>query len=57
MDRLEQLLSEIGWSRLRLAKRLGLHRNTVYKWKVVPKYAIAYLELAVEIKRLGEILK
>ena len=57
MERLEDLLAELGWSRLHLAKKLSLHRNTVYKWKVVPKYVIAYLEMAVEIKRLGDILK
>ena len=48
----ETKLRDLGWSQGELASRLGLNRNTVSRWKQedeVPKYASAYLELALVI--------
>jgi len=54
LDEFDEILSELGWTRIELARRLGLHRNTVSKWKSPPDYVMAYLRLKVEVKRLGE---
>lgn len=54
--RAEKWLKELGWSKAELARRLGVFPSTVSKWgngSGYPKYAEAYLELAVEISRLG----
>lgn len=45
-------LCAIGQSEL--ARRLGLHRNTVSKWGGdVPEYALAYLRLLAGIRALA----
>lgn len=49
----EVKLRDLGWSQGEIAARLGLNRNTVSRWKQddeVPKYASAYLELALLIR-------
>lgn len=54
----EAALKALGWSWGELARRLGLHRNAVSKWRTgkvaVPGYAAAYLNLALKVKRLAE---
>ena len=51
------MLAELGWTQSELARRLDIHRNSVSKWKGdAPGYALAYLELALAIKRHGEVL-
>ena len=51
---LDEALRTLSWSRAELARRLGVHRNTVSGWtELVPGYAVAYLGLATGIKRLG----
>ena len=58
-EQFDGYLGDLGWSRRGFASRLGLHYNTVNAWgKTVnpPKYALAYLELAIAIQRLGDIL-
>ena len=40
---LDGALEEMGWSRAELARRLGVDRNTVAKWREsVPGYVCAY---------------
>ena len=51
---LDVLLTELGWSKRELAKRLHLHENTVYQWEEAPGYAMAYLRLMAGLKRLME---
>lgn len=48
-------LAELEWSRAELARRLGLHHGTVLGWgrDAIPSYAVAYLRLAVDVRRLG----
>ena len=42
----ESALETLGWSRLKLCRRLGLHRNTPSRWKdEVPKYVGEYLRV------------
>ena len=49
-------LSELGWSRLELGRRLGVHRNTVGGWRLgsadelVPEYVVAYLGAVMRVK-------
>lgn len=49
-----RLLLELGWSRASLARRLGLLPNTVQKWVRPPRYALAYVRLAVRLRRFSE---
>ena len=51
---LNAALVELGWSRNELARRLGLHRNTVSNWgNALPPYALAYLRLMLGLRRLS----
>lgn len=49
-------LDVLGWSQAELAKRLGVHKNTVSKWATgqthLPGPVNAYLNLAVKVRRL-----
>ena len=49
-------LKELGWSQADLAKKLSVHPNTVSGWMTgrlaLPRYAIAYLNLALSVERL-----
>ena len=48
---LDVVLKELGWSRLKLCRRLGLHRNTPSRWKgEVPKYVAEYLRVQLLAK-------
>lgn len=54
----EDMLVLLGWSKAELARRLGLHVNAVSRWGGVwPRYAEAYLELAVMLWECGEKVK
>ena len=50
-------LETLGWSGAELARRLGVHANSITWWVSrkgkVPKYATAYLDLALSIKALS----
>ena len=47
-------LDELGWSRSELAVRLGLSRESVSRWgEEVPRYAVAYLEMALMVRRFA----
>jgi len=43
-----ELLVKAGIKKTELARRLGMHPNTLYGNKELPKYAQAYLELKIE---------
>jgi len=48
----EQLLVRVGMRKSELARRLGVHRNTVSAWgEKAPEYAMAYLRALVELMR------
>lgn len=49
-------LKGLGWSRAAFAKKLGIAPNTISRWRTVPQYAVAYLELAAELKRLHDLV-
>lgn len=52
MPGLEDLLAKARMSKADLARRLGVTANTITNWKVMaPKYAIAYLEMFIELQR------
>jgi len=46
-----KLCRRAGITKAELARRLGLRSSTVYHWTVAPRYAIAYLELVIELNR------
>lgn len=51
-------LTVLGWTRRDLAERLRLHENTVYEWGDSAKgYALAYLELALQLKQCGDMVR
>ncbi len=51
----QAMLKDLRWSKAELARRLGVHANTVLGWKDgAPDYALAYLRLAVRAKELGD---
>jgi transcriptional regulator with XRE-family HTH domain len=55
--KLEQLLGSLGWSQAELGRRIDVHRNTVSKWfrdNNPPKVVLLYLELLIELRRVGE---
>jgi transcriptional regulator with XRE-family HTH domain len=54
MTEFNDLLKELGWSRRELSRRLGLDKNTISHWQEPKKYAMAYLHLAVSLKRFTE---
>ena len=53
---INRALLELGWSRAELSRKLGIHKNTVSKWgnDNVPEYAIAYMELALKVRRFAK---
>ena len=51
-------IRDLGWSKAELGRRLRVHENTVLNWRErCPGYAIAYLELALEVRRLGQLVE
>ena len=51
-------LKLLGWSKAEFARKLDVHENTVLNWRErCPGYAIAYLKLAIEIKKLSEMIE
>ena len=52
-------LLSLGWDYGDLRERLGVHRNTVMKWRSngYPKYAVAYLQLAFNVKLLSRVVE
>ncbi|MFZ5783987.1 MAG: helix-turn-helix domain-containing protein [Pseudomonadota bacterium] len=47
-------LKALGWSKAELARRLGIHPNSVSKWASPPQYAMAYLRQSLGIKDLAD---
>ena len=46
-------LTELGWSKAELARRMGIHVNTVGAWgKKAPSYIAAFLTLCVQVHRI-----
>ena len=49
------MLKQLGWTKAGLARRLRLQRTTVSGWgNDAPQYALAYLELAIELKAVRD---
>lgn len=49
----KKLLGRAGISKAELARRLGLHANSITNWgNCPPQYAVAYLELLIEYNRV-----
>lgn len=55
MTDFETYLRELGWSKKEFSLRTGVHPNTISKWvDGAPGYAMAYVRLAVDVKRVLE---
>ena len=52
---LESILENAGLTKQELADNLGVSIKTVYSWSVIPRYAIAYLELYASHTRLTKL--
>ena len=53
-----EMLKYLGWSKAELARRLGLHPNTISHWgDEAPGYALAYLRLAVRVREVAKELE
>jgi len=54
MDRIElkTVLSELGWSQSKLARRIGVNVNTISRWSEVPGPVAAYIELYCRVRAL-----
>lgn len=53
-------LASLGWSQAKLARKLGVFPSTVTEWAnrgEAPRYADAYLDLAIEAKAASERLR
>ncbi len=54
---IEGFLTELGWTQAELARRVGVHPNTVSAWaqgrRRVPGAVVVYLSLAMDVKRLA----
>lgn len=53
MDQFESLLKELKMSKSKFAEVSGLTRESIYRWKAPPKWAIALLTLMAELQRLS----
>lgn len=52
---LEALLARAGITKAELGRRIGISSYSVSKWKTAaPRYAMAYLEILIECRRLEE---
>lgn len=54
MDEFDKLLTELGWARNELARRLGLAPESISRWQVPPRYALVYLRAMTHIKALRD---
>ena len=46
-------LRELQWSKAELARRMGIHRNTVVGWgRRAPRYAESFLRLCLDVHRI-----
>lgn len=58
---LEAPLLALGWGQADLARKLGVTKNQVSKWATgkaeVPKYARAYLDLALALRRIAVLIE
>ena len=52
MDQFDKDLEYLGWAKQDFAACLGLHRNTVSRWKKPPGYARVYLDLRIGITKV-----
>ncbi len=49
----KEKLDRAGLTKAELARKLGLHANSVTNWRDnPPQYAVAYLELLIEYNRV-----
>lgn len=54
----QSALAELGWSKAELARRMGLHVNTVGSWgKKAPRYVEAFLMLCTQVHEIQTGLK
>jgi transcriptional regulator with XRE-family HTH domain len=55
---LKRTLKALGWTQAHLAERLGVDLATVSRWAnghlPVPKYAVAFLDLALKVKDFSD---
>ena len=60
-EELDKALEKLDWTRRHLAKKLGLHENTVYAWgkagRPVPPPIDSYLALVLELRKLLVVLE
>lgn len=49
---MQGILKRLGWTQVVLAREVGVHPTSIYRWKVVPRPVAAYLELAIRIREL-----
>lgn len=54
MDEFDKILTELGWRRVDLARRLGLAKESVSRWHTPPKYVMSFLYAMLHIKRLRD---
>ncbi|WP_430430207.1 helix-turn-helix domain-containing protein [Oceanicaulis sp.] len=48
-------LKELGWSKADLGRKLGKSPDSVSRWgDNPPRYVMAYIELALELKRIKD---
>lgn len=57
---LSAALEELGWTQNSLARRLGTSNTIVSRWATgkakMHRFAVAYIDLALEVKRISVLL-
>ncbi len=55
-DELRAALRVLGWKQIDIARRMGMHRNTIHDWIAndPPRWAAEYVGAMVAIKRLHD---
>ena len=52
---MKSALKRLGWTKAELGKRLGKSADSVSRWgEDPPRYVWAYLDLALELKRIRD---